>query len=107
MQHGRYVARTINAAMHGQAREPFHYVDKGSLATIGRSKAVVWVGKLQMSGLFAWFMWLGVHIFYLIGFRNRIAVMLSWAWSYVTFQRGARLITGHRMEAGAPPHQKK
>ena len=107
MQHGRYVARTINAAMLGQAREPFHYVDKGSLATIGRSKAVVWVGKLQMSGLFAWFMWLGVHIFYLIGFRNRIAVMLSWAWSYVTFQRGARLITGHRMEAGAPPHQKK
>ena len=102
MQHGRYVAKAIDAAMRQQPRTPFRYTDKGSLATIGRSKAVVWVGKLQMSGLIAWFMWLGVHIFYLIGFRNRIAVVLEWAWSYLTFQRGARLITGHRMEAGAP-----
>ena len=102
MQHGRYVAKAIAATLHEQKRAPFRYWDKGSLATIGRSKAVVAAGKLQMSGFIAWCMWLVVHIFYLIGFRNRVAVMLSWAWSYITFQRGARLITGHRLEAGAP-----
>ena len=102
MQQGRYAARAIAASLAQRARTPFHYVDKGSLATVGRRNAVAWIGKLQMSGFVAWLTWIVVHNFYLIGFRNRLAVMLSWAWSYVTFQRGARLITGHRLEAGAP-----
>jgi NADH dehydrogenase len=102
MQQGRYAARAIADAIAGRAQKPFHYVDKGSLATIGRSDAVAWIGKIQLSGFLAWLVWIVVHIFYLIGFRNRIAVMLQWAWSYLTFQRGARLITGHRLDAGAP-----
>jgi NADH dehydrogenase len=94
MQQGRYVARQIAADMAKEPRKNFHYVDKGSLATIGRAAAVAQFGKLHISGFIAWLSWLFIHIFFLIGFRNRIAVMLQWAWSYLTYQRSARLITG-------------
>lgn len=94
MQEGRYVAKAIGRDLKNQPREKFHYVDKGSLATIGRAAAVAEFRKLHISGYFAWLAWLFVHIFFLIGFRNRIIVLLQWAWSYFTYERGARLITG-------------
>jgi NADH dehydrogenase len=72
---------------------PFRYVDKGMLATIGRGAGVARIGRIKASGFPAWLLWLFVHIFFLIGFRNRLLVILQWAWSYVTFDRGARLIT--------------
>ncbi|MHB9001878.1 MAG: NAD(P)/FAD-dependent oxidoreductase, partial [Thermoanaerobaculia bacterium] len=73
---------------------PFLYRDKGSLATIGRAAGVADLPHMEFGGYFAWLAWLLIHIFFLIGFRNRILVMLQWAWAYVTYQRGARLITG-------------
>ena len=79
-------------------RVPFHYVDKGTMATIGRSRAVAVAGRLQMTGLLAWLAWLVVHIWYLIGFRSRLVVVMTWAWSYFTYRRGARLITKHGWE---------
>jgi NADH dehydrogenase len=94
MQQGRWVAREIAADLAGNRREPFRYVDKGSLATIGRAAAVAQFGKLHISGYVAWLSWLFIHIFFLIGFRNRILVMIQWAWSYFTYDRSARLITG-------------
>jgi NADH dehydrogenase len=95
MQQGRYVAGVIlSAARHG-TRLPFQYVDKGSMATIGRSRAVAQMGRLRLSGLLAWLAWLFVHLWYLIDRRNRLTVFLDWVWQYVTFRRGARLITGH------------
>src|SRR5271169_5333814 len=94
MQQGRWVARQIAADLSGSARKPFHYVDKGSLATIGRAAAVAQFGKVHISGFLAWLSWLFIHIFFLIGFRNRIIVMIQWAWSYFTYDRSARLITG-------------
>ena len=93
MQEGRHAARLIERALRGEATEPFRYRDKGLLATVGRAAAVARIGRLEFSGLPAWLAWLFVHIFFLIGFRNRVAVILQWAWSYVTFKRGARLIT--------------
>jgi NADH dehydrogenase len=94
VQEGPHAARNIVHAVRGEALEPFHYVDKGILATIGRSAAVASIGRLRLSGLVAWLVWLFVHIFLLIGFRNRFVVVFSWAWTYVTHERGARLITG-------------
>jgi len=94
MQEGRAVARTIARDLRNQPREDFHYVDKGSLATIGRAAAVAQFRGLHISGYFAWLSWLFVHIFFLIGFRNRLIVLIQWAWSYITYERGARLITG-------------
>jgi NADH dehydrogenase len=104
MQQGRFVARQIVNSLSGKAREPFLYVDKGSMATIGRSRAVMQSGSgsLKLSGFFAWLAWLAVHIFYLIDFRNRVIVMFNWAWSYATYGRGSRLITGGRLDPGAP-----
>ena len=102
MQQGRFVARMIKATIEKQPRGIFRYVDKGSMATIGRRRAVAAVGKLKLSGFIAWLAWLTVHIFYLIDFRSKIVVLFDWAWSYFTYQRGSRLITGHRLEAGAP-----
>ncbi|MDB4988934.1 MAG: dehydrogenase [Myxococcaceae bacterium] len=104
MQQARYVAKLLTREVEGKAdkREPFHYFDKGTMATIGRSRAIAQVGKLHMSGLLAWLAWLVVHIWYLIGFRNRLLVLLDWAWAYVFYRRGARLITGNRLDAGAP-----
>ncbi|WP_248362529.1 NAD(P)/FAD-dependent oxidoreductase [Anaeromyxobacter oryzae] len=93
IQEGRHAAENVVRTLAGAPRRPFRYRDKGSLATIGRAAAVANVRGLQFSGLAAWLAWLLVHIFFLIGFRNRVAVLLQWAWSYVTFSRGARLIT--------------
>ena len=94
MQQGRHVARSIRRRLAGDSAEPFHYFDKGSMAVVGRSAAVAEVFGLKLKGLPAWLAWCFVHIFYLIGFRNRFIVMFEWAWSYVSYQRGARLITG-------------
>ena len=94
MQQGRYIARTILADTKGQPRRPFHFIDKGQMATIGRSKAVVEIGSIRLNGWIAWVAWLTVHIYYLTGFKNRLLVVLQWAWSYITFGRGARLIVG-------------
>jgi len=92
MQQGRYVGETIIADQKGEARRPFHFVDKGQMATIGRSRAITEIGRLKFTGFAAWLVWLAVHIYYLTGFRNRLLVVLQWAWSYLTFGRGARLI---------------
>lgn len=94
IQEGAAAARNIERDLHGKPRENFHYFDKGNLATIGRAAAVAQFGKLHISGFVAWLSWLFVHIFFLIGFRNRIIVLIQWAWSYFTYERGARLITG-------------
>ncbi|MFO0679560.1 MAG: NAD(P)/FAD-dependent oxidoreductase, partial [Polyangiaceae bacterium] len=93
MQQGRAVAESIFASEDGRSRKPFRYRDKGTMATIGRSRAVAQTGSFRMSGLLAWLAWLVVHVWYLIGFRSRLVVLLTWAWSYVTYKRGARLIT--------------
>lgn len=92
MQQGRYLARTIRDDLIGKPRQPFRFVDKGQMATIGRSRAIVEIGRLKISGFIAWMLWLLVHIYYLTGFKNRLLVVLQWAWSYLTFRRGARLI---------------
>lgn len=89
MQMGKHVARAIQGD-----RRPFRYSDKGSLATIGRARAVAEIKGVRFGGLLAWFAWLAIHIFYLIGFRNRVSVIAGWAWHYLTFRRGARIITG-------------
>jgi NADH:quinone reductase (non-electrogenic) len=96
LQGGRHVARIIA----GGERRPFHYHDKGNLATIGRAEAVVATKRIARHGLIVWLLWWVVHIFFLIGFRNRVLVMFSWAWSWLTFKRGSRLITG---DVGALP----
>ncbi|MFN8007978.1 MAG: NAD(P)/FAD-dependent oxidoreductase [Terriglobia bacterium] len=94
IQQGRHAAMNIRRKIHGQSTQPFHYLNRGNLATIGRAHAVADLGKLRLSGFPAWMAWLFVHIFFLIGFRNRFIVLFEWAWAYFTFQRGARLITG-------------
>ena len=106
MQMGRYLARQLARADGGRPSKPFRYVDKGNLATIGRSAAVAQVGKLRFSGSPAWLAWLGVHLVFLVGFRNRVAVLFSWMYSYFTYKRGARIIlaSGTRApDSGAPP----
>lgn len=92
-QQGRHAAENIARTVRSAPRRPFRYTDKGSMATIGRSAAVVEAGTLRVKGWLAWMIWLFIHVFFLIGFRNRALVMLQWAWSYFTWQRGARLIT--------------
>ncbi len=94
MQEGKAAAHNIGADLRGEPRKNFHYFNKGNLATIGRAAAVAEFGKIHVSGFLAWLSWLFIHIFFLIGFRNRIIVMVQWAWSYFTYERGARLITG-------------
>ena len=93
MQEGRHVAKVILSSIRGKERSAFRYVDKGQMATIGKYRAVMESGRLKMSGRLAWLAWLFVHVFYLIGFKNRVAVMAQWAWSYLFSKRGARLIT--------------
>jgi NADH dehydrogenase len=103
MQMGDHVAKMIAADLKGKARPAFHYFDKGDMATIGRMSAVAkveWPFKAHMSGFPAWVTWLVVHIFFLIGFRNRISVFAAWIWTYFTFTRGARLITGDQRLPG-------
>jgi NADH dehydrogenase len=97
MQQGWYVAKAIRARLRGQEPRPFRYLDKGSLAVIGRASAVAefFGGKLRFHGLLAWLIWLFVHLMYLVGFQNRLIVFIRWAFNYLTYNRGARLITGH------------
>jgi len=94
IQQGRAVADNVVRRLRGQPTHSFRYRDKGSLATIGRAAAVAVVGRFRLSGLLAWLAWLLVHIVFLIGFRNRLLVLFAWAWAYITWHRGARLITG-------------
>jgi NADH dehydrogenase len=94
IQQGRHAACNILKAIEGLPRERFHYRDRGNLATIGRAQAVADLGRLRISGTLAWLAWLFVHVFFLIGFRNRFVVIFEWAWAYLTYQRAARLITG-------------
>jgi NADH dehydrogenase len=95
MQQGQYVAALIRDRLGGQTSHlPFFYFDKGSLAVIGRNAAVASVGPLKISGFLAWLAWIFIHIWYLIGFGNKVVVMFQWAWNYLTWQRSARLITG-------------
>ncbi|MBK8097119.1 MAG: NAD(P)/FAD-dependent oxidoreductase [Planctomycetes bacterium] len=106
IQAGRCAARNILARIQGLPTKPFRYVDKGSLATIGRAAAVGQIGRWRVSGFLAWWMWWLIHIAYLIGFRNRIACMVGWAWQYFAFARGARLITGRSWQpasSAVPP----
>ncbi len=93
MQEGRYVADLVRRGVPAAERAPFRYLDKGQMATIGRSRAVLEFGALRFGGFLAWAAWLFIHIFYLIGFKNRLTVFANWTWSYLTFKRGARLIT--------------
>jgi NADH dehydrogenase len=102
MQQARTVAKSIRRAIVGRDTLPFNYFDKGSMATIGRRRAIAMLDRMHLSGLLAWLAWLFVHIVYLIGYRNRLVVMINWAWSYFTYQRGARLITGY---AAADAHR--
>jgi NADH dehydrogenase len=102
IQQGRHVARIIQSELAGQPRERFVFKDKGQMATIGRRRAVLQRGPLRSVGLFAWFMWLVVHIYFLSGFRNRLFVLLHWCWSYLTFSRGARLIVEKHWQSYAP-----
>jgi NADH dehydrogenase len=103
MQQGRYIARTILGDLAGRPRQPFVFHDKGQMATIGRSRAIAEVGRFKFSGFTAWLVWLLVHVYYLTGFRNRVFVVLSWAWSYLSFRRGARLIVGKEWRTAPPP----
>jgi NADH dehydrogenase len=93
-QQGAYAARAIAAHAAGRSVSPFRYRDYGMLGTIGRSRAVAQLGRIKLTGLAAWLLWCFAHIYFLIGFRNRLLVMVNWAWNFATFQRGARLITG-------------
>ena len=93
-QMGRHAAGNVLRLIRGRSAAAFRYVDKGSMATIGRHSGIAQIGRLRLSGTLAWWAWLLVHIFFLIGFRNRIAVLIDWAWSYFTFARHARLIVG-------------
>jgi NADH dehydrogenase len=93
-QQGWYVANLLRARAEGRTTPPFRYRDLGSMATIGRKRAVAQIGAFKASGLVAWLLWSLAHIYFLIGFRNRLAVAMNWCWNYVTFQRGTRLITG-------------
>lgn len=98
-QQGAYFAETIRAELRGKPRKPFSYQDYGQMATIGRSRAISEFGRLKLTGLPAWWFWLLVHIYRLSGFRNRLSVLIQWAWSYWTFGRGARLIVGKEWRA--------
>lgn len=99
MQQARYVANIVAKGVSKEERQPFSYFDKGTMATIGRSRAVAQSGRLRLSGVIAWLAWLFIHIWYLVGFKNRVFVLLQWIWSYVMYRRGARLITGPRIRS--------
>jgi NADH dehydrogenase len=103
MQQGRHAARNVLAMIDNRKPERFHYWDKGSLATIGRKKAVADLKFVHLSGFIAWLAWLFVHIMYLVGFRSRLAVLFQWGWAYVTFNAGARLITRNFQAERRPP----
>jgi NADH dehydrogenase len=94
IQQGQAAAANIWRSIQGQPRRAFQYVDRGTMATIGRAAAVAQIRAVHLSGFPAWVAWLGVHIFFLIGFENRVLVLIQWAASYLSYARGARLITG-------------
>ena len=105
MQEGAHVAKLLVRELRGEkfspaGREPFVYRDKGNMATIGRSAAVAEIGRFHFSGFPAWVAWLGVHLLFLVSFRSKLSVLLQWTYSYFTYKRGARIITG---VAGGPP----
>ena len=102
-QMGRHVAVAINARISSQPSSQFKYRDYGNLATIGRKAAIVHFGRLKLSGLLAWWFWLGAHVFFLIDFRNRLVVLLDWAWAYWSYQRRARIILGSDGDLSARP----
>lgn len=105
MQQARYVAKVIAWESESEGRpprRPFSYFDKGSMATIGRSRAIAWARGIKMSGFIAWLAWLFIHIWYLIGFKNRLSVLFNWTWSYLFYARGARLITPTGWHPGEP-----
>ena len=102
-QMGAHVAATLKARLKGQTTKPFAYADYGNLATIGRMAAVVDLRGLQVSGALAWWFWLAAHVFFLIGFRNRISVLINWGWAYCTHQRSARIVLGRDAVTDAPP----
>ena len=103
MQQGRHAARNILAMIDGRKPQRFYYWDKGSMATIGRNKAVADLKLIHLSGIPAWLAWLFVHIIFLVGFRNRLAVLFQWAWAYFSFNKGARLITRNFQSEQRPP----
>ena len=103
MQQGRYAAEVVRARVRGRATRPFRYHDKGNLATIGRARAVADVRGLRLSGFIAWVTWVAVHLWYLVGFQNRVIVFIRWMFSFATHGRGARLITGKVVENGEGP----
>lgn len=107
LQQGRAIAANIRREIAGRARQPFRYRDKGQLATIGRSRAIVEIGRLRFDGFPAWLTWLMVHIYYLIGFENRLSVTMRWAWSFCNFRRGARLIVGKEWRFYRPRNQRE
>ncbi len=94
IQQGRYAAKLIRNRLRNEKTKPFHYFDKGSLATIGRNAAVAQIGPLQFSGILAWLAWLFIHLLYIVEFENRLVIAVHWALDYFTYNRGARLITG-------------
>ncbi|MGB0036966.1 MAG: NAD(P)/FAD-dependent oxidoreductase [Candidatus Acidiferrales bacterium] len=94
IQEGRYVAKIIQRRLRGEKSEPFHYADRGSLATIGRAAAVADLNWLRLSGLPAWLIWIFIHLLYIVEFQNRLLILVQWAWLYITYDRSARLITG-------------
>jgi NADH dehydrogenase len=94
MQEAKHAAANVLCSLNGKPRRPFRYQNKGSLATIGRTAAVADLGKLKLSGALAWLAWLFIHLLFLVGFRNRLFVVVQWMWSFVSYDRGARLITG-------------
>ena len=102
LQQGRYLAALIRGELKGKPREPFRFHDKGQMATIGRSRAIIEMGRLRLTGFVAWLVWLVVHIYYLTGFPNRLLVIVQWAWSYLAFKRGARLITNRDWHLSEP-----
>jgi NADH:quinone reductase (non-electrogenic) len=106
IQMGKFAARQISRSVTGLRREEFHYWDKGTLATIGRSRAVADFGRFHISGYFAWLSWLFIHLFFLIGFKNRILVMMEWAWAYITYNHSARLITEPNEQTRKPDKPK-
>ena len=99
MQMGAHAAKNIRRTLEQRARVPFVYRNKGDLATIGRHRAIADFGRLQLTGSLAWWFWLFLHIIYLAGFRNRLSVLVEWGYSYFTYERGSRLITGRGVAA--------
>ncbi|MFO0268368.1 MAG: NAD(P)/FAD-dependent oxidoreductase, partial [Cyclobacteriaceae bacterium] len=105
-QQGRLVAKNIRNLISGAPLKPFRYFDKGSMATVGRNKAVVDMGKIRFQGVFAWYVWMFVHLMAIVGWKNRVFTFFSWMWSYLTYDRSNRLIIGRNEEKFSPEETK-